>query len=429
MLGLNMTLLEIINVIIEMSTILIYCDGAFERRSMAIGKKIALFIGVVIAFCFTSMLYLPSFANMLLAGCVCFLFSSTLYHGSMKKRIYAVLLYLLFIIVSDTVATAILSSVFHDSYAVIPEENSRPIGMALCAFSMFAFCLVGSRIFSRKIRELPLRQWIFIMLCPLVSFAIIRTIDLLLIKSNSTELTLIFLPIISLMYINFAAFDFFETYSNQLKLKVMEELAEKTEENYKLLQNTEEEMRILKHDFKNHVQAIQFNLANNNMQTAQEHLASFQKKVDDISYVVYTRNSALDSALNIEGRRAKAEGIDYCVKILTKTQLHLDPADICTIFFNALDNAIEACKQCQQKFISVTIAEKEGRLQIRIDNSSVPVKTNEHSILPTTKQNKALHGYGLKSMKAAVKKYNGLVDTNYEDGVFSLKLLFDNQKS
>ena len=40
-----MTLLEIINVIIEMSTILIYCDGAFERRSMAIGKKIALFIG------------------------------------------------------------------------------------------------------------------------------------------------------------------------------------------------------------------------------------------------------------------------------------------------------------------------------------------------------------------------------------------------
>ena len=69
-----MTLLEIINVIIEMSTILIYCDGAFERRSMAIGKKIALFIGVVIAFCFTSMLYLPSFANMLLAGCVCFLF-------------------------------------------------------------------------------------------------------------------------------------------------------------------------------------------------------------------------------------------------------------------------------------------------------------------------------------------------------------------
>ena len=110
------------------------------------------------------------------------------------------------------------------------------------------------------------------MLCPLVSFAIIRTIDLLLIKSNSTELTLIFLPIISLMYINFAAFDFFETYSNQLKLKVMEELAEKTEENYKLLQNTEEEMRILKHDFKNHVKAIQFNLANNNMQTAQEHL-------------------------------------------------------------------------------------------------------------------------------------------------------------
>ena len=82
---------------------------------------------------------------------------------------------------------------------------------------------------------------------------------------------------------------------------------------------------------------------------------------------------------------------------------------------------LRPASQCQQKFISVTIAEKEGRLQIRIDNSSVPVKTNEHSILPTTKQNKALHGYGLKSMKAAVKKYNGLVDTNYEDGVFFLK--------
>ena len=41
----------------------------------------------------------------------------------------------------------------------------------------------------------------------------------------------------------------------------------------------------------------------------------------------------------------------------------------------------------------------------------------------TTKKDKDYHGYGLKSIRRTVKKYDGFVSVGTEDGCFSLKML------
>ena len=49
----------------------------------------------------------------------------------------------------------------------------------------------------------------------------------------------------------------------------------------------------------------------------------------------------------------------------------------------------------------------------------------KQQILPvTTKHDKAYHGYGLRSIKNSVKKYNGVFQVKIKDGCFCLKILF-----
>ena len=42
----------------------------------------------------------------------------------------------------------------------------------------------------------------------------------------------------------------------------------------------------------------------------------------------------------------------------------------------------------------------------------------------TTKQEKAHHGFGVKSMRRITEKYDGDLSMNAEDGVFTLNILF-----
>ena len=42
----------------------------------------------------------------------------------------------------------------------------------------------------------------------------------------------------------------------------------------------------------------------------------------------------------------------------------------------------------------------------------------------TTKQDKAYHGFGVKSMRRITEKYDGDLSMNAEDGVFTLNILF-----
>ena len=50
-------------------------------------------------------------------------------------------------------------------------------------------------------------------------------------------------------------------------------------------------------------------------------------------------------------------------------------------------------------------------------------KRPEHSpLLPTSKPNKASHGFGLQSIQEIVKRYHGSLEIKTEDGVFDLFL-------
>lgn len=100
--------------------------------------------------------------------------------------------------------------------------------------------------------------------------------------------------------------------------------------------------------------------------------------------------------------------------------------DLCTIFGNALDNAIE----CQQKvaqrdkrMIHVTVKAQRQFALLRFENYCDQPLQLVHGQPVTTKSDRANHGLGLKSIRHTVGKYDGSVTLSSQGQWVELRIL------
>ncbi len=99
--------------------------------------------------------------------------------------------------------------------------------------------------------------------------------------------------------------------------------------------------------------------------------------------------------------------------------------DICTVFGNALDNAIESVVMLpdpEKRLVHLTVAEKKNFVQIQVNNYCEQEIQFKDGLPQTTKKDRKNHGYGVKSIRYAVQKYNGSVSCELNHGWFELSI-------
>ena len=98
-----------------------------------------------------------------------------------------------------------------------------------------------------------------------------------------------------------------------------------------------------------------------------------------------------------------------------------------SIFGNALDNAIEhviLIPDPEKRLIHLTVSAQKGFVFIKIENyCEAEISKNEEDLITTTKKDSKNHGFGLKSIRTAVKKYDGSVVFGVQQNWFELKIL------
>ena len=106
----------------------------------------------------------------------------------------------------------------------------------------------------------------------------------------------------------------------------------------------------------------------------------------------------------------------------------IDMMDLCVIFSNALDNAIEACDKIlddsKDKYISVNVTYINSFCFIKIENSKINEINIKNNNFITNKKDKFMHGIGLKNIKDTVYKYNGEIKIEFDDDKFVIKFIF-----
>lgn len=196
-------------------------------------------------------------------------------------------------------------------------------------------------------------------------------------------------------------------------------LAEMREVYYQSLQKEQTQVRTLRHDLRNHLNTVLGLLEEKETQKAQEYLA----KLTDSPVLRRSRrlcdNEIVNVVLTSKCEEMERLDIGADIKISLPEQLPFADTDLCALFGNALDNAIDATKRAKNKKITLRCKVEYGMFMLLIQN---PLAGDEHEDLSTTKKDKALHGFGLNGMREIVTRYGGIFDAGKKENQFELIL-------
>lgn len=180
-----------------------------------------------------------------------------------------------------------------------------------------------------------------------------------------------------------------------------------------------DEMNKIRHDMKNHLQCISSLLDDKEYEKANSYIADMIKnKLNFEIKQINTGNRVVDAISNAKLTQCKSENILTIIDA-GSIETSIDDIDMCSLLGNIFDNAIEACRKVDKnKEIHFKISQKKGYINIIMKNSVQNSVIENNPKFQTTKKHKDIHGYGIKSIKSIVKKYNGMMELFEQDGFF-----------
>lgn len=414
-------IIETINAIAEILIIVLFYHRIFDRKyNSAITYVISYLVAFAVLLASTLNISSP-YIRIGVTFVILLSLSFLMYDGSKKVKLFASIYFILIFFISETLFVGILAIMGYGNPSELLESNmGRILGMIGTKIFDFWIIVYSCRIYKNKVKSLPFRYWVLIILMPFLSAIILNQIF----PANHSENNVIIGYIISVcgvLYLNFSVFNYFESYDKQIKLATLEQIMERESENYRAIAGSYAEIRNIKHDLRNQVTVLNDLLKDNKYDEAKKHINQLYNDVEKVTSVCYTGNSAVDSIINLKGDYARSRNISFMSKIKVNS-IDFEAISVCRILGNALDNAIEACERIDidEKCVCIAMHQLDNKLIIEIENTSPPVDVNN---LITSKKNKEAHGIGMQSIQQTVESMNGYVSCNYENGYFSIKIV------
>lgn len=188
-----------------------------------------------------------------------------------------------------------------------------------------------------------------------------------------------------------------------------------------------QEIKILKHDLRNHLQVIQ-EMCNTKQYTQMESYISELSGNPTLSKsFCITGNHAADTVISIKKAYADSVGIQLTCEGSFAWLDNLSPIDVCAVFSNLLDNALEGSKDAENPYIAIK-GNDHAHFYTLICSNHVPenIKIINNSV-KTSKKDKKHHGLGLSSIHSVIRKYNGSYTLKCKDMVFSVQAVLPKQ--
>ena len=180
----------------------------------------------------------------------------------------------------------------------------------------------------------------------------------------------------------------------------------------------------LEHDMKNHVLMLQ---AMHNDQNAEEFHAYVNKLLDEMNgvhYFIDSGNFLVDSIVNLKLQALESEDVEIRLNVDIPMNLEIIPFNLTTIMGNLLDNAVNAVKQTiGEKRLVLNIDYSKGSFILLLDNSYSRNLMIEKGRFKSNKKNNVSHGIGLARVEKIVNQYDGTLQINYTQDVFSVAVI------
>mgnify|MGYP000337916702 FL=1 len=246
-------------------------------------------------------------------------------------------------------------------------------------------------------------------------------------KGKEVSIIICVYNILCCLMVLFLLFNILNIKQLKTELTITSQLLNKAEEQYKQNKENVDLINIKCHDLKHQIRNFG-NKANISNETVKE----LENIINIYDSNIKTNNDALDLILTEKSLLCQKKNINLkCFADCSKLNF-IAEADLYSLFGNMIDNAIEAVTKIEdvnKRSISLIVRNALSCTSIFISNYYEGKIILDNNGMPkTTKANNGYHGYGLKSIKLIVDKYDGDFKIDIKDSIFMIQILFTEQK-
>ncbi len=182
-------------------------------------------------------------------------------------------------------------------------------------------------------------------------------------------------------------------------------------------------MRGWRHDYHNHIQAMQASMALGNYDEVNNYLRQLNDDLTNVDTTIKTGRVMVDAILNGKMNIALQNKVAVNAKAKIPPGVPVTDVDLCVIIGNLLDNAVEENRKLpeEDRFIRIYLGQKNTQFYLAFTNAAGKKREKQGSLFQSTKG--IDHGFGLARVETIVKKYGGLFSTDSEDGGFTAEIL------
>lgn len=197
---------------------------------------------------------------------------------------------------------------------------------------------------------------------------------------------------------------------------------------YDELDQRYEETRKIRHDITNHLLALRLLVEKGDLASAKAYIGEISEELDQTIMPVRTGSKVLDALIWQKICQARKGNITIQTEIHCSVNgRNISDYDLCGIFGNILDNAIEAVEGMESPIINLFIGNQLDMLYISCKNAYEGERSKRGENYITTKDSPESHGLGIPRVREIARLYDGEVNISTEDGCFLIEILLNNK--
>lgn len=208
-----------------------------------------------------------------------------------------------------------------------------------------------------------------------------------------------------------------EKHQTEQERKTLRSLISMQYNQFEMSKSTMEIIHMKEHDLK-HLLTI---LRREDQIRQSDTYRELEQAVSSFAGAIKTGDSTMDVILSEKNMLCRNHKITMTYMIDPHGLEQLTEEDKAAIFGNLLDNAIrylQGVEDPELRLLHLQVRNAAGMLLIHVENYFQSQLEFQDGLPLTTKTNREIHGYGLKSTRYLAEKYGGAMSINQEDNLF-----------
>lgn len=203
--------------------------------------------------------------------------------------------------------------------------------------------------------------------------------------------------------------DIFRNSRLETSVKNMKKQQKLTLQHMESIQVQKEETLRFQEDFRKKLTTLDALLESGKYSDAAAYTKEITENFENTRYHSLCNDPLIDAILGSKNSFAVKQGIQTSYQILLPENHEIQPSDLCCVFFNLLDNGIEACVNSAETvpFLTLTAGTKADFLTIHMKNTKNPEISFRKGI---SGKNSPAHGFGLSIIEEISLKYDGICE-------------------